>query len=272
MHVVRVYHSISRNIRYVFYSSFALARNKSWFALILQQKKTTRDSSAIVNVHSDWYHHIGSHIVYFFRSLARCCLLFCFVHFGLTPFVPCFQFCRLFTQFLRCFGSMRSFVFWLLQSARAVKFFSICIFTDVFLFWFREWIISIFMSFQHMFSYIFLIYFVFFCVISFLFTFASLCLHVFFVCTHTFCVWRWLARARNTFFPPSSMYDVISFFLFSFDVWFSFRLFKLGRCKAFAKLSKWRDAIKSNEKRKRASIHLNFINDNGCSCRFNNSE
>lgn len=172
----------------------------------------------------------GRHIVFFsifcsFRFDTVCSV------FSILPFV-----CSILTSI----GSECPLSLSFVSTSSASTSWNSSIYLPMFLFWFREWIISIFMSFQHMFSFFFLNLFRF----IFLLSFCLPLLHFVFIvyslcgfCVYTFCMWRW----RHIFFP--FVYMTLFFFLFlflhlfSFNVWFSFRLFKLGRCKAFAKLS-----------------------------------
>lgn len=63
-------------------------------------------------------------------------------------------------------------------------------------------------------------------------------------------------------------FSIISLSLL-FNVWFSFKCFKLGRCKAFVKLSsqkpyrKREDWMWASDERGENVVYLNFINDNG---------
>lgn len=125
------------------------------------------------------------------------------------------------------------------------------LYLQMFLFWFREWIISIFMSFQHMFSVLF-IYFIFFAlyrrfvylcfVLSRAYFFSDkLCWVVYTFCMLFSLILRAVCWLEATHFV--CMWHFFSCYCCCGNVavcscWFSFGLFKLGRCKSIRKIVK----------------------------------
>lgn len=114
--------------------------NKSWFALILQQKKFRIPSSKFSFFWDSAVSYWNSHFVWFDTV--------CFV----------FSICYFVYTILTSIG--RAALQWILRSS---------IYLPMFLFWFREWIISIFMSFS---AHVFIFNFFFVC--SFIYLFISL--------------------------------------------------------------------------------------------------
>lgn len=140
MHIVVTFSLFVTAHNFVVIYLFCIGCNKSWFALILQQRQKTLCR-----------HHFRSvsilNAIFFSSAVVAVVCSYSSVQFDTV--------CSVFSHHTLCLlnsGDEQS------TPIHSAFFF---LYLQMFLFWFREWIISIFMSFQHMFSVLF-IYFIFF--------------------------------------------------------------------------------------------------------------